>query len=95
MPYVEKNEIDVILIEKYLKLKENRMFGIAQKNNGKTIVTSVFDDVNEAKKQLKQEANTLNCPEKIIWVDDSHFKLLSVNGDTKEFFVVSVEKSKK
>lgn len=69
------------------------MFAIVKKIGNEKKIDGMFRDVDMCKSQLKQYALILNCPQKIIWLNDTHFKLLSINGDTKQFYVIDMDVS--
>lgn len=67
------------------------MYSFVRQSNLTKVVIGCVKNEQEAKNQIKDFANKLNCPQKIIWQSDLSFKLLSTNGSTEKYYIIEVK----
>ena len=67
-----------------------RTFALIEQIGNDRRVVQIYNNSSlyEAEIRIKQFANKLNCNQKIIWVDELVFKLLSSNGVTQKYMIM-------
>lgn len=67
-----------------------RTFALIEQIGNDRRVVQIYNNssLQEAEIRIKQFANKLNCNQKIIWVDELMFKLLSSDGTTQKYMIM-------
>lgn len=72
-------------------MSEQNSYIIVKQSYPNKEIEAVFKTKQEAVDNLKQIAKKLNCPQKIIWLNQLAFNLSSSNGVTQKYCVVEKE----